>query len=151
MSEENVEIVRQFLEAQTRWLERYWKSPRSAVDAVNRGDLDPDTTKVWSYLHPDVIWNTSEFGTYRGAVEIAGAWDEIFDVTDHYALSVQEIVDCEGDLVFVALDRTAKAKGSGIEATFPIFVVVRVEGALITRADEYAGRAAALEAAGLSE
>jgi len=151
MSQENVEIVREFLDAQTKWLRRHSQNPRSIVKAVRSGDLDADARKVFTLAHPDLIWNTHEFGSYRGQLEIAAAWDAIFEVADSYAVSTLELVDCGGDRVFAAIDRTVTAKGSGIQATFPIFVVVKVKDGLITQADEYAARSAALEAAGLRE
>ena len=151
MSEENVDLVRRFFEASGRSLEAYWKNPRSLVEAVNANDLDHETGEMWELLHPDVVWNTDGFGTFRGQLEIASAWDEILEVTDDYAVSLRGLVDCGRDRVLATVDRTASATGSGMTATFPLFVVVTVRGGLVTQLDEYPGRDQALEAAGLRE
>ena len=151
MSQENVEVVQRFFEANERALKAHWENPRSLADAVRDEDLDPEAREAWGLLHPEVVWNTSEFGTYHGHLEIAAAWDDIFDVADSYAVSVRELVDCGGDQVYAAVDRSVSAKGSGIRATFPLFAVITVRDGLIIQADEYAARGSALEAAGLSE
>src|SRR4051794_28088896 len=151
MSQENVEIVQRFFEASDRATEAYWRNPRSIADSMKAGDLDPEAEELWALVHPEAVWNTGPFGIYRGRLEIAAAWDDIYDIADDYRTSLRELVDCGGDRVFVCVDRTIKAKGSGIHTTIPIFAVVTVQGGLLVAGDEYATRAEALEAAGLSE
>ena len=105
---------------------------------------------MWTMLDPDVVWNTA-LGTFRGQLEIAGAWDDILAVADDYSISLRELVDCGPDLVIATVDRRGVGKGSGINATFPLFTVITVRGGSITQLDEYADRNQALKAAGLSE
>jgi hypothetical protein len=50
MSQENVGIVRRFLEASERSFEAYWENPRSGVAAMKAGDLSPQTEEVLGYL-----------------------------------------------------------------------------------------------------
>ncbi len=151
MSQENVEIVRRFFEASERSLKAYWKKPRSLAEALKADDLDHETEEMWKLLHPDVVWNTDGLGTFRGQSEIASAWDDILEVADDYAISLRGLVDCGRDCVLATVDRTATATGSGMTATFPLFVVITVRGGLVTQMDEYPGRDQALEAAGLAE
>jgi ketosteroid isomerase-like protein len=68
-----------------------------------------------------------------------------------YKTSVRELREGEGDLVYGAVDRAITAKGSGIEATVPVFVAIRLENGRLARVEEYVDRREALEAARLSE
>jgi ketosteroid isomerase-like protein len=151
MSQENVEIVRGFFDATERAIAAYWENPRSLGDAMKTDDLDPESKDAWKSLHPDVVWNTGDFGTYRGRLEIAVAWDDLFEVADDYRTAVRELTDCGGDRVFAAVDRTITAKGSGIHTTIPVFAVITVRDRRIMRVDEYLARGQALQAAGLRE
>ena len=151
MSQENVEIVRRFFEASERFLKAYWKKPRSLAEALKANDLDHETEEMWKLVHPDVVWNTDGLGTFRGQSEIASGWDDILEVADDYAISLRGLVDCGRDCVLAAVDRRATATGSGITATFPLFVVITIRDGLVTQLDEYPSRDKALEAAGLSE
>jgi len=42
MSQENVEIVRRFIDATQRFFEAYWDNPRSIAEAVEADDLWPE-------------------------------------------------------------------------------------------------------------
>lgn len=150
MSNEKVELVRRFFEATERMIASYWKNPRSLAEAVRADEVVPEAEEAWKLLDSGFVWNTAGFGIYRGRVEIAAAWDEIFDVVDDYRAAVTDVVDGAGDLVFAAVERTAKAKGSGIDATFPIFMVITVRDGKIIRIDEVADRREALQAAGVA-
>jgi ketosteroid isomerase-like protein len=152
MSKENVEIVRRFFEAAERFLEAYWEiKPRPLAEAVKADDPDPETKEMWALLHPDAVWVTDGLGTFRGELEIARAWDDILELTDDYAISLGEVVDCGRDRVLATVNRRVTGTGSGISATFPLFVVITVRGGLVAQLDEYPGRDEALEAARLSE
>ena len=146
-----MELVRRFFEASERSLKTYWDNPRSLAEAVRANDLDPEAEEMWTMLDPDVVWNTDGLGTFRGQLEIAGAWDDILAVADDYSISLRELVDCGPDRVLATVDRRAIAKGSGINATFPLFTVITVRAGSITQLDEYPDRNQALEAAGLSD
>jgi hypothetical protein len=82
---------------------------------------------------------------------MAALLDDLLDIADAYEISVTEIREGEGDLVFADIDRAITAKGSGIEAKIRVFITVRVENGLIAQMDEYLDRQEALEAAGLRE
>jgi ketosteroid isomerase-like protein len=151
MSQENVETVRQFYEAVERWMAAYWRDPRSIADALKADDLIPEGKAVFELVAPDFVWNAGTFGTYRGHGEIARAWDDLLETVDDYRLSVRNLRDCGDGRVFAAVDRTAKARASGIHATFPAFVVITVRDGLLVGLDEYLDRAEALEAVGLRE
>ena len=54
MSEENVEVVRRFIEAWQRSNDAYWENPRSGAAALEAGDLDPETEAALAFLDPEV-------------------------------------------------------------------------------------------------
>jgi limonene-1,2-epoxide hydrolase len=151
MSEESVETVERFFEAMDRASKAYWGNPRSIADSIREGALDAEAKEAWGLMHSEVVWNTAGFGTHRGHLEIAAAWDDIFEVVEDYEVSVREIRQCSDERVFAGVDRTGTGKGSGIRASFPLFAVITVGEGLIVQIDEYADRNEALEAAGLSE
>ena len=151
MSEENVEIVRRFLEASERAVASYWQDPRSVEKALEENSLAPEMVDALGFLHPDIVWNAGGFGSARGRHELAAIWDDIFEVAQDYRISVRELRESDGGLVFASIDRTITAKGSGIQTTFPVFTVTRVSDGVITEIDEYFDRHQALEAAGLKE
>jgi ketosteroid isomerase-like protein len=145
MSEENVELARKAFAALERWMAAYWNEPRSPAAALLSGDLEPEDEALWRCLHAEIVWDTAGFGTYRGHLEIAQAWEEIFEIADDYSTSVRELSDLGGDQVFAAVDRTITGTGSGIHATIPVFLVITVGDGLITHVAEYPERAEALE------
>jgi ketosteroid isomerase-like protein len=151
MSQENLELARRFLDATAEALASYWQEPLSIAEALRTGDLTPEGELAFKFLHPDVVWNAGGFGTFQGREEMAAGWDDILDVADNYSVLVRELREGRDDLVYAAVEREITATGSGMETSFPIFAVLRIEDGLITRVDEYADRHEALETAGLSE
>ena len=150
MSKENVETVRRFSQAAERALASHAKDRRSLADAVRPMTWRPRMRSSRRHLHPDAVWNAGSLGTYRGRLQIAQAWDEIYEVAEAYSTVTRELIDCGDDRVFAAVDRTITAKGSGIHATIPVFVVLTMRDGVITQGDEYLDRRQALAAAGLA-
>ena len=151
MSQENVEVVRRFFAATAGAMASYWQEPLSIAEALRAGDLTPEGELAFEFLNPDVVWNAGGFGTFHGREQMAAGWDDILDVADNYSVSVRDLREGQSDLVYAAVEREITAKGSGMETSFPVFAVLRIEDGLITRIDEYADRHEALEAAGLRE
>ena len=151
MSKENVETVRRFSQAAERALAAHARNRRSLAEAVRADDMSPEDEELWRHLHPDAVWNAGSLGTYRGRLQIAQAWDEIYEVAEAYSTVTRELTDCGDDRVFAAVDRTITARGSGIHATIPVFVVLTVRDGVVTQGDEYLDRRQALAAAGLTE
>ncbi len=134
MSQENVEIVRE------------------AFEASQGGDAE----KTARLLDPEVEFHGTVGGLQEG--EIAHGQSEIdekFEAHDLEAweerrLEAEEFIDA-GDNVVVLLHEYRRGKGSGIELETETAVVVAVSGGRVVRLQGYMDRAAALEAAGLSE
>jgi ketosteroid isomerase-like protein len=133
MSEENMEVV------------------RAAYAGVNRGDADA----VAGALHPEVEWqaylSALEGKIYRGPTAILTMWstlDEGFGGT--LFVEVHELID-SGEQVEAVVDARATGSGSGAKVEQRWAQLVTMRDGLIFRVEPFPSRAAALEAAGLSE
>jgi ketosteroid isomerase-like protein len=149
MSEENVEVVRNTLAAFERAIASYWQTPGSMAEEVEAGA--PEVEEAMGFLDPGIVWNAGDLGSAHGREQMAALLDDLLDIADAYTISVIEIREGEGALVYAAIDRAITAKGSGIETTIRVFIAFRIENGLIAQMDEYLDRQEALEAAGLSE
>jgi limonene-1,2-epoxide hydrolase len=149
MSEENVEIVRSTLAAFDRAIAAYWQTPRSMAEEVEAGA--PEFEEALGFLDPGIVWNAGDLGSTRGRQQMAALLDDLLDIADAYEISLTEIREGKGDLVYAAIERAITAKGSGITTTIPVFITFRIENRRIARMDEYLDRHKALEAAGLAE
>ena len=152
MSQENVEVVRRYFQAVERGFRAYWDDPRSAEEAVKAGEVGPEGVEMARYLHPNCEWRTLLAGiTYRGYVGMARGFDQLVDAAQAYAINLKEVNDLGGDNVLAVVEGAMKGKASDAEVKVMVFTVVTVDDGLITRIDEHADRAQALEAAGLGE
>jgi ketosteroid isomerase-like protein len=149
MSQENVELVRRFMEAIERAFDAYWKNPRSIAAAIEADDLWPEWSEVFGYLQAQVEWKSAFLGrTHRGHLEGAAAWDDFLTWAQDYRPSLDELADLGGEQVYavVALIGTGKNSGTRMDSRF--FDVFTVRDGLIERIEEYTDRNQALEAAG---
>jgi ketosteroid isomerase-like protein len=131
MSQENVEVVRRF------------------VDHLNAtGDA------LWEALDPEVEWVVDPLGllagTYRGHEGVRSFIGQFRESFDRVQIDLDETIDA-GDFV-VALGRIrSHGKGSGVTAEQPAGWVYRVREGLILGWRVYFRPTEALEAVGLSE
>jgi ketosteroid isomerase-like protein len=130
MSAENVEIVRRAFA-----YEVYGLGDRAEAEAI---------------FDPYVVLNPTEEGPSYGLDAIRdnfehwkAAWEEL-DVT------IEELIDA-GDRVFLTAHHRGRGRGSGVEVDTRLYSVYTLSNGKVLRADEYAERDAALEAAGLRE
>ena len=149
MSQENVEIVRSTLAAIERAIASYWRTPHSMAEEVEAGA--PEFEEAMGFLDPGIVWNAGDLGSSRGREQLAALLDDLLEIADAYEISVIEIREGDGDLVYAAIDRAITAKGSGIEMAIRVFITFRIENGLIAQMDEYLDHQEALEAAGLEE
>jgi ketosteroid isomerase-like protein len=129
MSQENVELVLRSIEA-----------------------FEQDEEAMLSTLDPGVEWYPIEDGNIRrvgheAAAAVRRRWLENWD---GHQVDLEEVKD-GGDSVVVGLHLSGTGKGSGVEADFRVYQHFRVRGGKIVYLYEYADRAEALLAAGLSE
>jgi ketosteroid isomerase-like protein len=132
MSQENVEVVR-------RW-----------IDAGNRADLD-----AWlSGFAPEAEWHTSgrfaDRGVYRGREGLVRYWTEVQGDIEELTTSVSEI-RASGDKVFVAATLTGRGRQSKARFEERAWLVTTCCDGRVERVEAYLDPDEALEAAGLSE
>ena len=134
MSEENVEIVRQY------------------VAAYSEGGTD-----AWAeFWHPDINWRAMEgalddIGVMRGPEAMRRyyrQWEETFD---EIRTEPDELIDVGGDQVLAVVRSVGRMKGSDAEVDIRYAVVISIREGKIGKGREFASREEALEAAGLSE
>ena len=135
MSEENVELARE------------------AIDALNRGDVD-----AWlAFLSPDVVWEALPgvpgLGElYRGRAEVREWIEQLFELAEGGVhTEIEQLTDLGDDRVFLAIVLTARGRGSGVPFEMPNWEVIWFAEGLVTRRQIFWTRDEALEAAGLSE
>jgi ketosteroid isomerase-like protein len=132
MSQENVEVWRQLVDALVR-------GDRSAFLALSDPDYEVVPFRDW----PE--------GAVRGR---EAAWDfyakateafEPFDADD------AEVIDAEADKVVVHRGREVRGKASGADVEFDAWLVVTFRDGKLCRDEWFTDHSEALEAAGLSE
>jgi ketosteroid isomerase-like protein len=128
MSHDNVEIVRE------------------ALDAYSRGDYD----RVEGFHDPHIVVVTLEDGVVYGNDAVLAnykRWNEAWEAAE---TTLEEVIG-RGDRVFVAVRFHGRGRASGVEVETLFYEVYMLRDGKVLRIDEYEERADALEAAGLSE
>ena len=133
MSEENVEIVRQYFPAYDR----------SGMDGL---------AEFW---HPDITWRAAE-----GALDDVGLMEGPDAIRDHLRqweetfaegrMEVEELIEA-GDQVVALVRGIGRMKDSNAEIDIRYAIVFTIRDGKIATGREYFTREEALEAAGLSE
>ena len=138
MSQETVEVVRQFL---------------AAFAELDEGLVGPE--RIGEFLAQDAITTFSGFGfvdqqTLRGweFLEFRTAWMEPYD---DFMYEPKRILDAGASRVVATMHQRGKPHGSDSWVEMGYGMVYTVEEGLISRADFYATPGQALEAAGLRE
>jgi ketosteroid isomerase-like protein len=134
MSEENVEVVLQ------------------QIEAGNRRDVDAFVALV----SPDVEWEDSVFWSesarvYRGRAELREWFNRVMEPWESLRVEVEEISEVGDDRVFVGGHLATRGKASGVDTKIRGWAVFWIAKGKITRRQVFLGRDDALEAAGLRE
>jgi ketosteroid isomerase-like protein len=133
MSQENVEMMR-------RWLEAFDRRDRAAWLALRDAE---------SEVIPSGAWPEGEVISGREA-----AWDFYVQVADAFApeaLGGVEIVEGGPDRLLIHHRSDLRGRASGVAVEIDYWVVVRFRAGRILREEWFADRAEAVQAAGLSE
>ena len=133
MSEENVEIGRQSLDA-------FDRRDRAAWLATRGRDFE---------VIPSAMW--PEVDAIRGR---EAAWDFYIEVTEtfeRYPVRNSELLDAGPDKVLTHLRNEARGRASGAEVEVNFWIVTTFREGRIVRDEWFTSRAEALEAAGLRE
>ena len=132
MSQENVEIVRRFYEAQQRG----------------------ETERVIEMADPAVRVDMSERvfnpAVYEGHDGSRRFWAELDQVWDDFRVEPLEFIDA-GDKVVVSHLVRGRGKGSGVEVELPSTNVYTLRDGLVTEVHMYRDHSRALKAVGLRE
>ena len=128
MSQENVEVVRDVIEAQQR---RDWQAFRKLYDP---GIEWRDDSGLWG-----------DWGTRRGFQAVRGQWFEAFD---RVSFEIEDVV-AAGDDVVTSILISARGRVSGLVIEQRIPTVWTVQRGRVVRVRGYRDEAEALEAVGL--
>jgi ketosteroid isomerase-like protein len=136
MSEENVEIVREHIEAFRR----------------------DDVSGSMSFLDPHVVFDASRYGstglgvgTAYGHEAMVQAVRRYIGAFEDYAYEVERLTDLGSGAVLAVVTETGRGKGSGVPVERHFAVLYTVLDGKITRITFFPSESEALEAAGLSE
>jgi ketosteroid isomerase-like protein len=124
MSEENVEIVRRFL---------------------NAGDEEALT-----YADPGIVWNTIEELPTRGHDAVRASLTHWKADWDDYKVMPEEFEDL-GDRVVATVRLRGRGRGSGVEIDARFYDVYTLRDGKIVRMDQFTDRSEALEAVFMSD
>jgi ketosteroid isomerase-like protein len=134
MSKENVEIVRQ------------------AVEAFNREDADAFVALAGLNVEwEDAIFWSGVTRTYRGRQELREWFNQVLEPWESLHVEVEEITEAANDGVFYCLFLTGRGKGSGVDTELRVWAVNWFADGKVSRRRVFRERDEALEAAGLSE
>ena len=133
MSQNNVEIVRQFTEAWER------RDSEAMVELV-----DPNVEQHGT------VGGLEEGRVLRGISEIARDYERVEEMWDEHRIEIERVIDA-GDQVIVLQREYQRGRSSGVELVIDAAVIFTLRDGRIIRMQGYMDRAAALEAAGLSE
>jgi ketosteroid isomerase-like protein len=133
MSQENVEIVKEFM---------------GLFEAGDRNE--------WrDYFDPDVVWDTSaskmpSAGIYHGHQGVERFFREWLGAWSDYGVEAREYIDAGGSVVIV-FRQSGTGRGSGVRTERDFFGVYDLSDSKVVRYRQYESRQEALEAAGLRE
>ena len=124
---------------------------RALHEAFSRGDY----AAALAALAPDVEWHPPPgiaIGeeVFRGRDEVRRGFALWLEAWETHRFEPTEIRGC-GDQVLVTGIQTARGRGSGVDVKLQTFHVYKLRDGKVTRMSSFNERAAALEAAGLSE
>ena len=137
MSKENVEVVRDLLEA----------------------FASRDHDRAFAFYDPDIEWDASKqglivdaIGVYRGHDGVREYWREWLSAWKDIEFEVEGILDGGDDVVALIRNQRQWGRHSGIETEVPPYgLVFTFRETKVIRWCAYPDRETALEAAGLSE
>jgi ketosteroid isomerase-like protein len=124
MSQENVEIVRRF--------------------------LNVEVDEAMPYADPDIVWNPIEELPTQGHDAVRASLAHWKAEWDDYKVMPEEFVDM-GDRVVVTVRLRGRGRGSGVEIDARFYDVYTLRDGKIVRMDQFTERSEALEAVGRGE
>jgi ketosteroid isomerase-like protein len=138
MSQENVEVVRAAIGAMS-------------FDAAEEDKREARVARLATDVEFEEDPRFPEAGTYRGREEVLRYLTQFVAQFDTFLFTVEDLLDAGQDDVLVCLRIEGHGKGSGAEFDVRAGWVFTVDDGQVIRIRAYYERAAAFEAAGLSE
>jgi uncharacterized protein len=133
MSQENVEIVRRFADC---WVRSDWTGGAELVDP----DVEQHST----------VGGLEEGRVLRGVEEIRRDYELVEESWDEHRIEMERLIDA-GDRIVLFQREYQRGRSSGVELEIEAAVIFDLRDGRIVRIQGYMDRAAALEAAGMSE
>jgi ketosteroid isomerase-like protein len=145
MSQENVEIVRRYVET----LDRFMAALRGHSGPVSETPL---IDELFNTLDPDVEWAWPlDSRVFRGRDAMVQAATDFLDAVEDWRIEVDEIVDGPDTRVLCAQRILARGKGSGTPFEQRLFTALTVRDGKVWRIRDCTERSDALKAVGLEE
>jgi ketosteroid isomerase-like protein len=146
MSQENVEVAREWYGALNRWLDSYWANPERPLGET------PGTDGLFDRMDPEAEWDwLFSPETFRGRDHLLRAAADWIETVDGWQIEIEELIDGTDGRVVVVVRVVARGRGSGAPVYQRVFSVITVRDGKVARIHDHTERAKALEAAGLSE
>ena len=146
MSQENIEVAREYYATLNRMLDAYWADP-----TVPLGDA-PGVEEVFAFLDPEAEWDwLFSPETFRGRDQLLQAASDWIETVDAWQIEVEDLIDGAGGRVVVIMRVVARGRESGAPIYQRLFSVITVRDGKVARIHNHTDRAKALEAAGISE
>ena len=145
MSQENVEVVRRYVESLGRFMAAYRANP---------GPLDetPFIEEFFACLDPEVEWRWPlNDEAFRGRDGVLRAATDFLGAVDDWKIDVHEIVDAGDDQVLLAQRVSARGKGSGTPFEQHVFAAITLRGGRVAQIHDHTERTQALKAVGVEE
>jgi hypothetical protein len=140
MSQENVEIVRQSIEATNAFMSGELSSKAYAET------FDPQIEVLWhERAYPDFP------GHLRGIAACIAFSEQYRDGWDDLTAEPLELFDAPGGRVLVLVRQSGRGPQSGVPIVIHFFELVTIREGKLRQVEYFRHRAEALEAAGLSE
>ena len=146
MSQENVDVARQWYEVLSRWLESYWANPGRPLAET------PGTDEMFDRMDAEAEWDwLFSRETFRGRDQLLRAAADWIETVDAWQIEVEELIDGAGGRVVVIVRVVARGRESGAPVHQRVFSVITVRDGKVARIHDHTDRNQALQAAGLRE
>jgi ketosteroid isomerase-like protein len=146
MSEENVEVVRDFYRAFDSWLASITSDPAEGIER------SAELEEMFDHLDPDAEWDWPlSTDTFKGREQLLQAVADWYETVSAWRVEIVELIDCGGDRVLMDARILARGKGSGTPITQHVFSVITIRNGKVARFEDHTEKASALKAVGLSQ
>jgi len=150
MLQENVDLVRRYIETVRALMEKARESGRAGISAI---DLPEARSFAEQYWHPEAVFDVSnriDGGLYHAPAGVMQAMRDWFAGWEDFDVEAKEFLPA-GDRVVVVQDFHGTAKGGMKVEVRDFCAVMTTRQGRFVHYEEYPGRGKALEAVGLRE